>query len=81
MLHKIFLVPHRESLVNLEAKMSVVISNVAMEEFISWFEFQLAKCLSIELRQLNDSLSFMFGLLNFLKVNGSKLRYNHVTVV
>jgi hypothetical protein len=52
-----------------------VVSNVPMLEFISWFEFQLAKCLAIELRQLNDSLSFMFATLNFLKIHGNKLRY------
>eukprot|EP00602_Paraphysomonas_sp_CaronLab_P002074 CAMPEP_0185023812 /NCGR_PEP_ID=MMETSP1103-20130426/6432_1 /TAXON_ID=36769 /ORGANISM="Paraphysomonas bandaiensis, Strain Caron Lab Isolate" /LENGTH=425 /DNA_ID=CAMNT_0027556569 /DNA_START=33 /DNA_END=1310 /DNA_ORIENTATION=+ len=47
-------------------------TTVEMSSFVPWFEFQLAKCLSFELRQLNDTLSFMFGILNFIKSHGNK---------
>lgn len=50
-----------------------VVTRVRIEEFISWFEFQLAKCLAIELRQINESLSFIFGMIIFSKTNANKL--------
>jgi hypothetical protein len=50
-----------------------LVSRVRIEDFISWFEFQLAKCLALELRQLNDTLSFIYGMLSFMKNHGNKL--------
>ena len=49
--------------------MSEVVTSVSIFEFIRHFEFQLAKCLAIELGEVNETISVMFRLLKSFKAD------------